>query len=988
MLNIAPIVLLPLGILAGPAPLPEPFVFAQFGSGAERPFAGDLDGDGFAELVVAVSAGDGAVWSSRNERGQKAHGGEVWGHFVQTVDEPVAAGDFDGNGRLDLAAISRSGAVALARPDAAGKLAVTAAAGRAPVAGDVTLRAADGDGDKVDDLFVVTGEAVFFLRSNGRGGFERATLLGSGAPREALAADLDGDRKAEVFWLDAAGTAIAVLGGASHALPVAAEAIIAAGDAGGEGRAAIAVAGAWLRLEGGKLAAIPDARLRPLPAGAACGMADMDGDGCEDLVVFARRGRCDVTVSLSRFPEWYGSAAPGSRDLDADGLADAEELYVFGTDPLRRDTDRDGLLDGWEARGTFRGVRLDKMGASPRHKDVFLELDVEQGADMARVERAIARIKALYANGPVENPDGKPGIAMHCEVDTRVPRWPPLPPAAPPATTSGGGPSPAGPPPEPPPGRQELRELFFTPSRAGIFHWMHLGAEGGGGQADFLSDHGSCAGVFEATLPHEFGHQLGLNHGGGDGMNGIPHYPSLMNYAYNYQLGGRGEAIDYSRGALAHLSLDERALPERVAVPAAALAYLSGPPFHFKVEARDDGKASWIDWDRDAVEDEAPVRANINAASGEGYGGRAILDQVAPLGGGKTTRTLEQPALVALPAADGRPEALALVYVPREGGGLAARLLEQDDWSKFGPEERAAAAPADLHQITATVDAKGVVHVFGTSAGKVVALPGTRAGAGTGTIAWGDATTFDWTGVPAVCADGAGAVCVVLRREDGALAGRRVGGDAAEVAIEGVRSSCPAALALDTVKGHLLLATSDVGTDRMRLSRLDPKTFGVVSTEPVGGEKGGDATNQRAAVVFGTGPWLPPEGEIGIYVAGKYDLKNRDPNSCTHMFRCYTIGDKAWLGRGGWKCDMTWNEWTYTLSGVGVAWFKGRPWHAGRFFTIPVWDPGGLKDSLCIGPSADGICDSGLRDWNDWEIITATGLERSILHAHTPRGRR
>ena len=49
-------------------------------------------------------------------------------------------------------------------------------------------------------------------------------------------------------------------------------------------------------------------------------------------------------------------------------------------------------------------------------------------------------------------------------------------------------------------GRQELRELFFTPQRAGLFHWMHLAARGGGGQADMLADQGSCAGVFASAF--------------------------------------------------------------------------------------------------------------------------------------------------------------------------------------------------------------------------------------------------------------------------------------------------------------------------------------------------------------------------------------------------------------------------------------------------------------------------------------------------------
>src|SRR5215208_1478383 len=43
----------------------------------------------------------------------------------------------------------------------------------------------------------------------------------------------------------------------------------------------------------------------------------------------------------------YGSD-PLNRDFDADGLLDGEEVYVYGTDPLNNDSDGDGLLDGEE----------------------------------------------------------------------------------------------------------------------------------------------------------------------------------------------------------------------------------------------------------------------------------------------------------------------------------------------------------------------------------------------------------------------------------------------------------------------------------------------------------------------------------------------------------------------------------------------------------------------------------------------------------------
>lgn len=947
-------------------PPPKPFLFAQgFGGGGEHCFAADLDGDGYADFICVPGRAEGEVWVVRNEIGQKAHGAEKWADAVATADEPCAVGDFDGNHRADIAVIAKDGTIRLVLGDGATCRKIEKA-GVSPVAGHVRLLAADAEGRRISDLYVLVAEGraaeeVFLLKSDGHGAFEPARLLGR-APAHAFAGDFTGDGKADLIWIED-GNLMLARGNGTEPLspPIAVEVanapgpigkILACGDITGGHQEELAVPGGWVHFEKGGAKAVfwEDARLLDRP-GAAYAMADIDGDGNADFITFTRRDRSDVIVALSRWPGWYDGAPPLSKDWDGDGLTDFEEIFVYHTDPCDRDTDGDGLLDGWEVKG-FRGVPLGRMGANPLHKDIFLELDVEVGADMPRVERAIARMNELYASAPVDNPDGRRGITMHCEVDTRVPIWE-----------------------KEAPGRQELRELFFTPNRAGLFHWMHLAARGGGGQADMLADQGSCAGVFECTLPHEFGHQMGLNHGGADGMNGIPIYPSLMNYAYNYVL------PQYSSGALAGLALDENALPERIEVPFEQLKYLAGPPFHFKMEPRDGGKACWIDWNRNGREDSGPVRENINAAAGEGYGRRDILDKSASLPEGKTTRTCEQPALVTVPASKDRPETLVLLYVPREGGGLALRVLEEDNWAKWGPEIRMAEAPADLHDISAAAQGGGHgVVVYGTSGKDVVRIALAR-----GANGWAAESVHPqgWEGIPAVAVNGIHEL-VVLRAADGKLVGK---GDET-YAIEGITSSVPAALAMDTVKHELLMATSDLTSDRMRLTRLDPANFKVISTEPVGGEKGGDATNQRAAILFETAPWLEPEGRVDIFVAGKFDLKNPDPNSCTHLFRCYTIGDKEWLGRAGWKCDMTWNEWTYTLSGVGAAWFHGRPWHASRFFTIPVWDPQGVKDSMCIADQADGVCDSGLKDCNDWEIISGIGLQRSILQTWTPRGKR
>ena len=61
-----------------------------------------------------------------------------------------------------------------------------------------------------------------------------------------------------------------------------------------------------------------------------------------------------------------------------------------------------------------------------------------------------------------------------------------------------------------------------------------------------------------ATFLHEFGHTLGLHHGGSDDTNCKPNYLSVMNYEYD------SDILDYSRRALP--TLDERHLNETTGI--------------------------------------------------------------------------------------------------------------------------------------------------------------------------------------------------------------------------------------------------------------------------------------------------------------------------------------------------------------------------------------------------------------------------------------
>ena len=53
-------------------------------------------------------------------------------------------------------------------------------------------------------------------------------------------------------------------------------------------------------------------------------------------------------------------------DTDRDGLTDSNELFVTFTDPLRDDTDSDGVLDGADAALVARAFRMRRRSLRSR----------------------------------------------------------------------------------------------------------------------------------------------------------------------------------------------------------------------------------------------------------------------------------------------------------------------------------------------------------------------------------------------------------------------------------------------------------------------------------------------------------------------------------------------------------------------------------------------------------------------------------------------
>ncbi len=255
------------------------------------------------------------------------------------------------------------------------------------------------------------------------------------------------------------------------------------------------------------------------------------------------------------------------------------------------DTDGDGLKDIWEINGIDAdgdGVIDFKLpDADPRHKDLYVEVDAMDG--LAPTEDTLNRVVDAFSNAPnslVNNPDDADGVTLHILIDdTDIPvvDWPngfdsedwnkngKLDPWE---DANGSGSL---------DGFYDIKARRFGTSderdgpnaenvlsakhqvyRYCIFGNTHSGGsfsgmaeitDYGDGGNDFMvtlgawGNTGGTADQQAGTFMHEFGHTLGLLHGGSDHANHKPNYFSVMNYTWQYPMSNYWQfwELDYSR---------------------------------------------------------------------------------------------------------------------------------------------------------------------------------------------------------------------------------------------------------------------------------------------------------------------------------------------------------------------------------------------------------------------------------------------------------
>lgn len=272
------------------------------------------------------------------------------------------------------------------------------------------------------------------------------------------------------------------------------------------------------------------------------------------------------------------------------------------------DSDGDGIPDEWETNGVYLTpegstspvfIDLPAMGADPKKPDIFIQTDWMQDAqhNQQLSNTAIQKVVAAFANSPYISPTGSQGINLHIDngpssiLDFTSGRtWGNLSQAHAIAYVASLGTMNSD-------GSynwsdfQALKEANFTPTgRSPIFHYVVAAHNYGNTTSSGISrgipssDYIVSLGSFDngtgsvnqqaGTLMHELGHNLGLQHGGGDSVNYKPNYLSIMSYAFQLQgltINGTSGHFDYSHLALGNL--DETNLNESSGVTGAPAGY-------------------------------------------------------------------------------------------------------------------------------------------------------------------------------------------------------------------------------------------------------------------------------------------------------------------------------------------------------------------------------------------------------------------------------
>ena len=222
------------------------------------------------------------------------------------------------------------------------------------------------------------------------------------------------------------------------------------------------------------------------------------------------------------------------------------------------DSDRDGIPDSAKLKGgTYAGLDLYALGARAGRRDIFLEIDYMDGDEVATRPRreALQKMEKAFADK---------GIALHMDAGALYAPLAaynlgggnavPFMPCIELDTSAEGAGARAG-----CASFQAVKNGNMDVRRRLLFHYAlfanSLNTDGGGGPSgisemsgnDLIVSLGGYGFLIDSevglnmlinmqasTLMHEFGHNLGLRHGGNEDLNYKPNHYSVMNYMYQF----------------------------------------------------------------------------------------------------------------------------------------------------------------------------------------------------------------------------------------------------------------------------------------------------------------------------------------------------------------------------------------------------------------------------------------------------------------------